>query len=415
MTNIKKCGDRGDSPLIPQFRTRGLTAILLTMALAHFVWAAPAMSQQLTPQAERITDGKIRKDHKTFESMQGRIQTLNAAGVPVSNYHLAKAQAYLDVALDEYLENDRSSFVELALAEANGLLKSLEAGTKGLPLATYPLDIDKNSKTGSPAARIPENRLRPDLWALAERIKQHEQFSCAAAPTAQFEVELLQAIHEDGVGGWRRTSPYIAIAESLSVRAQEALEDCAASARAVSLPAVVVKQPEPVPVTVSAPVQPVASIPPVAVAVNQPEPAPAAQPVVQPVVAASTDAKGEVLIILSERVFFAFGHAEISEAGKTRMREVASILNEPAAHDRRIFVDGYTDDVGDASANQALSERRAEVVRQALIADGIDPARLTARGFGETRPVLPNRHPDGSDDPEARAQNRRVELVLGAR
>src|SRR3954471_23909440 len=167
-----KIGKRGVRPLVSLF---------LTLVLAGGT-AMAAMPQQLTPQAGRISDAKISKDRKTFESMQGRIQALNAAGVPVSNYHLAKAQAYLDVALDEYQENDRSSFVDLALAEADGLLRGLESGMKGLPLATYPLDLEKNAKTGSAAARTPEDRLRPDLWAVVESMKRSEHFSCAAVP-----------------------------------------------------------------------------------------------------------------------------------------------------------------------------------------------------------------------------------------
>jgi OOP family OmpA-OmpF porin len=361
-----------------------------------------AMPHQLTPQAGRISDAKISKDRKTFESMQGRIQALNAAGVPVSNYHLAKAQAYLDVALDEYSENDRSSFVELALGEADGLLRGLEAGTKGLSLATYPLDADKNSKPAGAASRTPETRLRPDLWALAESMKKSEHFSCAAVPTAQFEVQLLQAIHEDRIGGWRRTSPYIAIAESLSGRAQESLEDCAATAKAAAAPVPIAKAPEPVPAPSPAP----APAPPVAVVAPAPAP-PQGAPVI-------TVVKQETLIILSEHVFFAFGRADLSDAGKVRMREVASILNTPAARDRKVFVNGYTDDVGSVAANLSLSERRADAARRALIDNGIDPSRLIARGFGRANPVAANRHSNGSDDPEARAQNRRVELVLEA-
>jgi outer membrane protein OmpA-like peptidoglycan-associated protein len=395
MTSIKRIGERGDSPLFPQFLALSFLSLVLGCGSAM-----AAMPPQLTPQAGRISDTKISKDRKTFESMQARVRALNASGVPLSNYHLAKAQAYLDVALDEYQENDRSSFVELALGEADGLLRDLEAGTKGLSLATYPLDVDKNSKTASAASRVPENRLRPDLWAHAESLKQSEHFSCAAAPTAQFEVQLLQAIHEDRIGGWRRTSPYIAIAESLSARAQEALEDCAATAKAAAAPVPIAKLPEPAaaPVPAPAPAPPVAVVAPV--------------PVAPPVVVASTVEKRDALIILSEQVFFAFGRADISDAGKVRMREVASILNTPAARDRKVFVNGYTDDVGSVVANLSLSERRAEAVRRALIDNGIDPSRLIARGYGRTNPVAANRHPNGTDDPEARAQNRRVELVL---
>ena len=131
---------------------RPLVSLFLNLVLATGT-ALAATPQQLTPQTGRISDGKIQKDRKTFEAMQARVRALNLAGVPLSNYHLAKAQAYLDVALDEYLENDRSSFVELALGEADNLLRRLEAGEKGLSLATYPLETEKTSKAASPAPR----------------------------------------------------------------------------------------------------------------------------------------------------------------------------------------------------------------------------------------------------------------------
>src|SRR5689334_8277505 len=130
MTLIKRVGELGKRGVRP------LVSLILSIVVACGTVVA-ATPSQLTPQAGRISDTKISKDRKTFEAMQARIRALNGSGVPLSNYHLAKAQAYLDVALDEYLENDRSSFVELALGEADGLLRGLEAGEKGLPLATY--------------------------------------------------------------------------------------------------------------------------------------------------------------------------------------------------------------------------------------------------------------------------------------
>jgi outer membrane protein OmpA-like peptidoglycan-associated protein len=78
-----------------------------------------------------------------------------------------------------------------------------------------------------------------------------------------------------------------------------------------------------------------------------------------------------------------------------------------AAHpELRLTVEGHTDDVGSATTNQSLSARRAEAVRQALVAQhGVDAARLEARGFGATRPASPNATAEG------RQANRRVELV----
>ena len=74
--------------------------------------------------------------------------------------------------------------------------------------------------------------------------------------------------------------------------------------------------------------------------------------------------------------------------------------------DLRLLIEGHTDDVGDAAANLALSARRAEAVRQYLLATyGIGATRLEARGFGATRPAAPNATAVG------RQTNRRVELV----
>jgi outer membrane protein OmpA-like peptidoglycan-associated protein len=84
--------------------------------------------------------------------------------------------------------------------------------------------------------------------------------------------------------------------------------------------------------------------------------------------------------------------------------EIARML---AAHpELRLSIEGHTDDVGSAAANQALSEKRAAAVRRHLVERlGADAARLTSAGFGATRPVAPN----GAE--ADRQRNRRVELV----
>jgi len=69
-------------------------------------------------------------------------------------------------------------------------------------------------------------------------------------------------------------------------------------------------------------------------------------------------------------------------------------------------VAGHTDSVGTDSYNQGLSERRANAVKDYLTAQGIKASRLTARGYGESRPVASN------DTDEGRAENRRVELIV---
>ncbi len=67
-----------------------------------------------------------------------------------------------------------------------------------------------------------------------------------------------------------------------------------------------------------------------------------------------------------------------------------------------VEIQGYTDNIGDADYNLRLSQRRAEAVKDYLIANGIDPSRLTVKGFGMLDPAMPN------DTEEGRAFNRRV-------
>lgn len=78
-----------------------------------------------------------------------------------------------------------------------------------------------------------------------------------------------------------------------------------------------------------------------------------------------------------------------------------------------MLIEGHTDGKGLHPYNMTLSENRAASVKNWLVKNsGIQPARITTRGWGETKPVAPNKKPDGSDNPEGRQKNRRVEIVL---
>ncbi len=91
--------------------------------------------------------------------------------------------------------------------------------------------------------------------------------------------------------------------------------------------------------------------------------------------------------------------------------ESRSVLNEMATQLKanptvKVEVAGHTDNTGEAAYNLDLSQRRAEAVRDYLIAQGVPAAQLTARGYGETSPVADNSTRAG------RQQNRRVELIV---
>lgn len=96
--------------------------------------------------------------------------------------------------------------------------------------------------------------------------------------------------------------------------------------------------------------------------------------------------------------------------------DAVAILNEAIEilkryPDLKVEVAGHTDAIGTDEYNQGLSERRARAVYDYLTGNGIDASRLVGpNGYGESRPIAPNTNPDGSDNPEGRAQNRRTEL-----
>jgi outer membrane protein OmpA-like peptidoglycan-associated protein len=73
---------------------------------------------------------------------------------------------------------------------------------------------------------------------------------------------------------------------------------------------------------------------------------------------------------------------------------------------RTVLIEGFTDSTGTAPHNQDLSERRANAVRSALMAQGVAPERIATRGYGESYPVAAN------ETAANRQLNRRVEIVL---
>ena len=95
--------------------------------------------------------------------------------------------------------------------------------------------------------------------------------------------------------------------------------------------------------------------------------------------------------------------ADLKQDGVAAVKEIATLLKTNPT--LKLSVEGHTDNVGDAASNKKLSEARAKSVTAAIVASGIEAARLSAAGFGQDKPVADNRTEEG------RAKNRRVELV----
>lgn len=110
------------------------------------------------------------------------------------------------------------------------------------------------------------------------------------------------------------------------------------------------------------------------------------------------------MVLTLQDVLFDFGKANLKPGAQRTVDRLASVLQQYP--ERRILIEGFTDNIGSNEANQKLSERRAEAFRQALIHRGLGADRVEVRGQGEAYPVASNNTAAG------RTQNRRVEILF---
>jgi outer membrane protein OmpA-like peptidoglycan-associated protein len=120
------------------------------------------------------------------------------------------------------------------------------------------------------------------------------------------------------------------------------------------------------------------------------------------------DGDVDAMVMLSD-VLFGFGDASLVPSALDVLRGVAAKLDGVPS----IEITGHTDAIGDADFNLALGQRRADAVRDWLVVNtDLTADVITARGVGEVDPIAPNTTEVGADNPEGRAQNRRVEFTL---
>ncbi len=111
------------------------------------------------------------------------------------------------------------------------------------------------------------------------------------------------------------------------------------------------------------------------------------------------DASGHVAVYFT----FDTDKTAVKADGQAQIAQIVKLMTDAPA--LKLSIEGHTDNAGAADHNQTLSLGRANAVMGSLIAAGIDPGRLSSRGFGATRPIADNATEDG------KAKNRRVELV----
>ena len=111
------------------------------------------------------------------------------------------------------------------------------------------------------------------------------------------------------------------------------------------------------------------------------------------------------------RVLFDYNKATLTKSDIVELEKAIDFVKRYPGS--RIILEGHTDNTGPDKYNLELSQKRAEAVRQHLIQAGaVAEARILATGFGQTKPIAPNKTKEGKDNPEGRAQNRRVEIII---
>jgi outer membrane protein OmpA-like peptidoglycan-associated protein len=119
----------------------------------------------------------------------------------------------------------------------------------------------------------------------------------------------------------------------------------------------------------------------------------------------------EVRVDMAADVLFDFDKSDLLPKADATLQKAADFIREKAKGGA-VRIEGHTDAKGNDAYNQKLSERRAASVKNWFIAHGLSTMKFSIEGFGAKKPVAPNTKPDGSDDPDGRQKNRRVELVI---
>jgi outer membrane protein OmpA-like peptidoglycan-associated protein len=288
-------------------------------------------------------------DLERIEQLQRRVDKLGFGPLGPDNYTLCKARAWLDLALIEYHERERTGIVQDAVEQAAALLHKLEADPAYLGL-----------DTPHPYA---SERVRADLWQVADRLKQQGDPACVGCKLAKLEVQLVWTGHDKWEAGWSHAEPFARIAENLAYEVQAGDGKCNAAS------------------------------------------APAAETIV---------IKKHTLVTA---VLFDFDLSLVTD-GKQRLDDIVEQLKTWNKVESIRLV-GHADRLNEAGGeqyNMQLSQRRVEFIKEQMVSQGIATGLIETEALGDTQPVVScakqRAQQDRSELIKCLQPNRRVEIIV---
>ncbi len=118
--------------------------------------------------------------------------------------------------------------------------------------------------------------------------------------------------------------------------------------------------------------------------------------------------EGEIINL--NNIYFDFDKSTLRDASVKELDKLIAILK--ANPNAKVELSAHTDSKGTVEYNQELSKRRAFAARNYIVNKGIPASRSKLEMYGKSKPAVPNTNEDGSDNPENRQLNRRVEIKL---
>ncbi len=300
---------------------------------------------------ERITDEAIATDLSTVDAWRRRVAALPDS---VDRYLRTKADAWLVLARNRYVEGDRTGDADSALARAVALHRALTDPIARTDGAYVALVSDQG-------LALDPGPVAPDLVAEAKALRAHAGFRCAEVEVAQLEVALARSAVEARDRGICGAHPVLTDARALADKARAEAEEC------------VKPMPPPVDTTV-APLPPDSALIRVQAALSE----------------------------IPSGIHFAVNKSDLAAPSREVCRRIGAILVEyPQV---RVELEGHTDSRGSAEYNRRLSERRVNAVRAALVAAGVDSSRIRTSFAGKEGLLTAER------DARELALNRRVDF-----